>query len=258
MQFGISHLSVVPVRQEPADFHEQVNQILFGEWFEVLETNEKWVFIKTYHDGYQGWIDRKQFTLIDSSVYESLAHSSRGVVRNALANITSSVGITSYLSMGSLLPSLNHGHFDLGGVKYSFKGEIIQKPIFNPDLLLDSIHLFLNAPYQWGGRSILGIDCSGFTQVLYRLMGINLPRDASQQIEIGTPIAFIEESKFGDLAFFGLEEKQITHVGILMGLNRVAHASGKVRIDWVDHEGIFNRELGVYTHHLRTIRRISI
>jgi cell wall-associated NlpC family hydrolase len=247
----------VPVRREPADFQEQVNQILFGEQFEILESNAQWVLVKTDHDGYQGWISRKQFKSLSEEEYEFLSSQSKGIVRPALTPITSSLGVSFYIPMGSIIPQAQNHHFDLGAESYYIKEEILENPIFNQEILNESIQSFLNSPYQWGGRSILGVDCSGFTQILYRLMGIFLPRDASQQVQVGLSVSFMEEGQFGDLAFFGEEEGRITHVGILMGSNRIAHASGKVRIDWVDHQGIFNRDLGLYTHQLRAIRRIS-
>jgi len=257
LKFGISHLSIVPVRREPADFHEQVNQILFGELFEILETNAKWVLVKTNHDDYQGWIDKKQYIPLNEEQYQEYFSKSKGLVRSPLSQITSSLGISSFIPMGSYIPGLINHHFDLGKDSYYLKDEILESPKFDIGLLHEAIHVFLNAPYQWGGRSVMGVDCSGFTQVLFRLMGVLLPRDASQQVQKGDSISFLEESQFGDLAFFGEEEGRITHVGVLMGSNRIAHSSGKVRLDWVDHQGIFNRDMGVYTHQLRAIRRFS-
>ena len=246
----------MPVRREPADFQEQVNQLLFGEVFEILESNTKWVLIKTDHDGYQGWIDKKQYTVLNEEEYQELSLQPRGIIRHPIATITNSLGIGSFIPMGSIIPYKDCNHFELGRESYYLKEELLKDPVFNLDLLNESIQFLLNTPYQWGGRSLMGMDCSGFTQVLFRLMGIFLPRDASQQIHIGESISFLEEGNFGDLAFFGEEEGNITHVGILMGSNRIAHASGKIRVDWVDHQGIFNRELGQYTHHLRAIRRV--
>lgn len=246
----------MPVRREPADFHEQVNQILFGEQFEILESNARWVLVETDHDGYQGWIDRKQFIPLSEEDYAWTSSKSKGIIRPALSLLTSSVGIGSYIPMGSIIPGIMNHHFDLGKETYYIKDGILLNPQFNIEILNESIYAFLNAPYQWGGRSVLGVDCSGLTQVLFRLLGVFLPRDAGQQIHVGTPLSFLEECQFGDLAFFGEEEGKITHVGILMGPNRIAHASGKVRLDWVDHHGIFNRDLGTYTHQLRAMRRI--
>ena len=122
--------------------------------------------------------------------------------------------------------------------------------------LINNALIFLNAPYLWGGRTPFGIDCSGFTQIVYRLQGINIPRDAHQQAEVGNTLSFIEESQEGDLAFFDDSEGEITHVGIIMNNNNIIHASGKVRIDKLDQQGIFNIEKKIHTHKLRIIKSI--
>ena len=122
--------------------------------------------------------------------------------------------------------------------------------------MIETAYLFLNAPYLWGGKTIFGIDCSGFTQMVYKLNGHQLLRDASQQATQGDPLSFIEESEPGDLAFFDNEEGLITHVGIMLKDNHIIHASGKVRVDRIDHTGIYNNELRTHTHKLRVIKRI--
>ena len=102
----------------------------------------------------------------------------------------------------------------------------------------------------------MGMDCSGFSQVVHRIVGNDLPRDASQQVELGDTISFVEEAQAGDLAFFDNEEGNITHVGICLGGGDIIHASGSVRIDKLDHIGIFNADKGTYSHKLRVIKRI--
>jgi cell wall-associated NlpC family hydrolase len=123
-------------------------------------------------------------------------------------------------------------------------------------MLIDTAFLYLNSPYLWGGRTPFGIDCSGYSQIVYRMCGVDLPRDASQQAEVGDRLSFIEEATPGDLAFFDNNEGRITHVGILLGDNKIIHASGKVRVDRIDHQGIFNDEMHDYSHHLRLITRV--
>jgi len=122
--------------------------------------------------------------------------------------------------------------------------------------LINNALIFLNAPYLWGGRTPFGIDCSGFTQIIYRLQGIKIPRDAYQQADLGTPLNFIEESEEGDLAFFNNNEGKIVHVGLIMKNNQIIHASGKVRIDKIDQKGIFNIEKNKHTHKLRIIKKL--
>jgi gamma-D-glutamyl-L-lysine dipeptidyl-peptidase len=129
------------------------------------------------------------------------------------------------------------------------------------DLLEFYLHPFMGAPYLWGGRTPSGVDCSGLIQMLYILMGIYLPRDASQQVLEGDAVELLDLCEPGDLAFFENEEGRIVHVGLILTRNddgdlRIAHASGRVRIDRLDHQGIFDQEAGSYSHKLRTIRRV--
>ncbi len=116
---------------------------------------------------------------------------------------------------------------------------------------------FLNCPYIWGGRIPSGIDCSGLTQLVYKIHGIAIPRDSWQQSEAGTVVSFLEEAENGDLLFFDNDKGKISHVGILMAQGLVIHASGRVRIDRLDHQGIYRDDLKRYTHKLRTIVRIK-
>ena len=116
----------------------------------------------------------------------------------------------------------------------------------------------INTPYLWGGKSPFGIDCSGFSQLVYKMIGINLPRDARDQAKIGSTLSFIDESQAGDLAFFHNKEDKIIHVGIILKDNYIIHASGRVRIDRLDQTGIYNNELNTHTHKLRFIKKINL
>ena len=157
--------------------------------------------------------------------------------------------------IGSILPSYKSGHALINNEMYQFDG-LTTPGFIKKDKLVENALMYLNAPYLWGGRSPLGIDCSGFTQMVYRLQGVDLPRDAYQQAEVGTTLSFVEESEPGDLAFFDNAEGKITHVGIILEDNHIIHASGKVRIDRIDQQGVFNTEIGNHTHKLRLIKSI--
>ena len=157
--------------------------------------------------------------------------------------------------IGSILPNYKSGHSVINKKILRFDGETTQGYI-NKESILETASVYLNTPYLWGGRSPLGIDCSGFTQMVYRLQGFQIPRDAYEQAEIGKTIKSIEESRIGDLAFFKKENK-IQHVGIILKNNHIIHSSGKVRIDILDDTGIINSESREYTHRLSTIKRIG-
>ena len=253
MQYGISNLSIVPMRAEAADQAEMVNQILFGEHFKVLESRKKWSRIRLAHDSYEGWICNKQWIEIPEEDYKQLDKDVSTITTDILDIITKEHHQP--IVIGSILPFYKSGYSLLNNEMFQFDG--LTTPGFvKKEKLVESALMYLNAPYLWGGRSPLGIDCSGFSQMVYRLQGVNLPRDAYQQAEIGTTLSFVEESEPGDLAFFDNNEGEITHVGIILEDNHIIHASGKVRIDRIDQQGIFNNEIGVHTHKLRLIKSI--
>ena len=248
MTYGCCHLSLVPVRAEASDKTEMVTQLLFGDVFEILETKPKWLKIKNAFDDYEGWIDTNQFLEINTEHFQLL--------KNNLMNC--STDLVEYVQdlKGQLLPivigSSFQGMSDLG---YQFDINL-NKGQIRRDKIVPTALLYLNAPYLWGGKSPFGIDCSGFTQVVYKVCGLKLKRDSSQQAEQGENLSFIEEAQPGDLAFFDNEEDQIIHVGIVMKNNYIIHAHGKVRIDRLDHTGIFNIDLKTYSHKLRIIKHI--
>ncbi len=253
MSYGISTLSIIPCRAEGNDRSEMVTQLLFGEVYEVLEETEKWIKIKTALDGYECWICRKQFTEISGKEFEAYKLNQFPLCADLIGRITNSKGESSTITIGTTLPFYRKDIFKIQNEKYTFKGAVVSKN--EADVVKYSL-LYLNAPYLWGGRSLFGIDCSGLSQIVYSLCGYRIPRDAYQQAEEGINVEFVELTEPGDLAFFDNEEGKITHVGIVTEPGKIIHASGKVRIDSLDQQGIFNKELGKYTHKLRVIKRI--
>ena len=252
MKYGISNLSIVPIRNEAADQAEMVNQILFGEHFKIIEVKKKWSKVRLSHDGYEGWICNKQWIEIDEDNYNQLETEISTMTTDILDII--SKDHHQPIVIGSILPSYKSGHALINNDMYQFDG-LTTAGFTQKKKLVESALMYLNAPYLWGGRSPLGIDCSGFTQMVYRLQGINLPRDANQQAESGNSINLTEADP-GDLAFFENDEGRVIHVGIIMENNHIIHASGKVRIDRIDQQGIFNKELRDHTHKLRFIKSI--
>jgi hypothetical protein len=234
-----------------------VTQLLFGETFTIINKTNRWAQIITSTDNYSCWINDKQYKSLTTSQFTYINANSFFLVADVISVIEDKLSNLHFpVVAGSVLPCFEEDNFEILNEKYNYEGEVVKKDILqNGKAIVNKAIEFLNAPYLWGGKSILGIDCSGFTQLVYRLNGINLLRDAYQQAEQGVALSFLEESKPGDLAFFDNEEGKIIHVGILMGNNKIIHASGKVRIDSIDHYGIFNQEINDYTHHLRLLKK---
>lgn len=255
MLYGICNLSIVPLRLEATDASEMVNQVLFGESFEVLEKEKKWSKIKLQHDGYEGFIDNKQYEEISETLFSKLSQEPKKYSEAYVDFVTDTQNSLTTIPLGARLPFLEKNAFTINEKSFSYDGAVSKEKLPKTALVKKAI-LFLNAPYLWGGRTPFGIDCSGFTQMVYRLCGFQLLRDAKEQATQGEVLSFIEESEPGDLAFFDNEEGNITHVGIIMKDYKIIHAHGKIRIDSLDHSGIYNVDLQKHTHKLRVIKKI--
>lgn len=254
IKYGISELSVIPVRKEPNDRSEMTTQILFGETFQIIEEQSGWSNIKLTFDNYEGWIDNKSVSIISKEVFDQINSGSNIVTQNLFNVILNDVNEHMILPVGATLPNFNSNSktFVINENQHQ-----IPENIFEDKLNIISLSKqFLNSPYLWGGKNPFGIDCSGFVQVVYKVLGIKLPRDANQQVKIGETINFISEVRAGDLAFFDNEEGNIVHVGIVLNQYEIIHASGKVRIDKLDQQGIYNVENKNYSHKLRLIKRV--
>ena len=255
MLYGICNLSIVPLRLEDTDASEMVNQVLFGESFEVLEKDNKWSKIRLQHDHYEGYIDNKQYEEISEILFIQLSKETQKYSGEYVDFITDTQNRLITRPVGARLPFFENNAFTINETLFSYDGSIFKEQL-PKDALVKKAMLFLNSPYLWGGRTPFGIDCSGFTQMVYRLCGHHLLRDAKEQATQGEVLSFIEESEAGDLAFFDNDEGNITHVGIIMNDYKIIHAHGKVRIDTLDHSGIYNVDLQKHTHKLRVIKKI--
>lgn len=245
------------MRAQPAHKSEMVSQLLFGETYKITDSSKDWLQILTSFDGYSGWIDKNQHHKITEAEYKQFDFDKCGVSLEMVSPVTSPT--TSIpIVCGSNLPGYDGINFKIQKEKYIYNGQAFQHDQARPFDLLEKIaYRFLNAPYLWGGRSPLGIDCSGFVQIVFKTLDIKLKRDAYLQAEYGQVVNFVQEAKAGDLAFFHNTEGKIIHVGIVLKEQQIIHASGKVRIDTLDHFGIFNAEMNKYSHHLKIIKRLN-
>ena len=272
MAKGISLHSVVPMRAEAREGAEQNTQMLFGELCEVLEEVPRWKRIRLESDGQEGWADAKMISPMTDEEYEAYkkSYDKAAMVAMPMAYaVSENNGQTIPLTAGTRLAKYQvtkdeaqkifFGRFEVLGVGFRIDpGMVIAKSLdLNEQNLLQAVRFFLNIPYLWGGKNAMGMDCSGFTQVVMSLFGKGLKRNASEQATQGRKISDLKHVKAGDLVFFDHEDGKISHVGVAIDSERVIHCSGRVKVEKLDFNGIFNAETGVYSHHLVAIRRVE-
>jgi hypothetical protein len=255
--YGICNLSVIPLRKEPSDKAEIGSQLLFGDAFTILKysQDERWLYIKNAYDSYLGWIDYKQYREISQDFFE-LLNSFEAPLCGELIGLLHGETAVFPILLGTSLPFFKDDTVILENEVFKFKG-MVHYPRKNNDfaaLKMTSLY-YLNTPYLWGGKCHFGIDCSGFMQQVFRFAGIKLPRDAYQQAEKGESVSFVQ-LKPGDLAFFNDDAGRVMHVGLILENNKIIHASGKVRIDTLEENGIYNAEKGEFSHKLHSIKRV--
>ena len=253
MDHGICILSAITLKADSNHKSEQISQVLFGEIYELLDQTADWYKIKTAHDNYEGWIHRKHHCSISAAEFENIKNNTSEISLELLGSVKNSSGKTfCNIPIGSSLPFFDRANFKINGTDYYFSGA---RSTQNKSKLSEYAKLYCNTPYLWGGRTPMGIDCSGFVQMTYKLCGISLPRDSWQQEQVGTRINSLAEAKENDLVFFG-DETKINHVGMLLDNKTVIHASGKVKIEQIDEKGIIGNEEKDYTHFLKSVKRI--
>lgn len=246
MTYGICNLSAIALRKEARHTSEMVSQLLYNETYTVLDKTQEWVLVRKDNGPqgsgvsfYEGWIQAKQFYEISEEDYIAIKGKKLYLINKPLAEYKDK-----FLTLGTPL--------------YEPHPDAIEMPKeFHPEMMIDYAKLLLGAPYLWGGRTAMGIDCSGLVQICARMSGLLIPRDSSQQVKEGELVYFLQETQLGDLAFFGDEDGVITHVGIIMGNEQIIHCSGQVRIDYLDQTGIFNKEKNEHTHRLQAIKRLK-
>ncbi|PZR25310.1 MAG: hypothetical protein DI535_18355 [Citrobacter freundii] len=255
MDYAIIKVPAAPVRRKAKHQGEMTNQLLFGDTLKVLKKKAgKWLKVRNLADGYEGWITDH----LAGEITEKDAKA--GIVAPYVTADLISTVITNQVPMhvpaGASLPNWDGAQGNINGLRYQLEGKFIKRIGIQPEvsLIKSTVAPWLNAPYMWGGKTIFGVDCSGFVQVNFKMLGIDLSRDAWQQAQEGKMIDKLKDAECGDLAFFD-DHDEIVHVGMLLSNDTIIHASGKVRIDHIDKKGIVNADTNKRTHSLRVIKR---
>lgn len=252
--FAICTVPAAPLRKEPSHRSEMTSQLLFGEAMEVIEEKEEWRLVRNKADGYEGWLTHHLVEVVE----EAIAAKPSDHYAAGLLNPLHYCGQLMHLPMGSVLHGFEENRKTLWRDDLLFHGEWVRKEMsFQTDRIISTAMGWLNAPYLWGGKTLMGVDCSGFVQTVFRANGVQLLRDAYQQAEQGRRVDFLAQAEKGDVAFFHNEKGRVTHVGILINATTIIHAAGKVRIDPIDAIGIVHGKTGARTHQLHSIRRYS-
>lgn len=247
--FVYCKVTVSPVRAAASDCAEIVTQLLFGEVAEIIGSDQQWLHIRSWLDNYEGWIDGKQVHALSKKEVNRWLDGQE-TEHSLVRKIQTPWGIQR-ITRGAFVPASGSNAFNIGHDQFEFLDEPDPLPAHKLEYALE----FLNTPYLWGGKTPFGIDCSGFMQTVHRFVGINLPRDASQQAETGLNIPF-EDREPGDLAFFQNKDGKINHVGLLLEKDSIIHASGWVRIDTFTPEGIVRNTDGELSHPFYGIKRL--
>ncbi|MBR1563831.1 MAG: C40 family peptidase [Paludibacteraceae bacterium] len=263
ISYAIVLHSIVPVRSTPSEAAEQETQLLFGETCVIQEEQDGWYYIRNDYDGQVGWVDCLMVTKMTEQEYrEYTASPLDAIVKVPMAYaVSEGNGQTFPLNAGTHLSNYRDGQFSVLGSKFRIDPQMVaQKPLeLTKDNFMQTVRFFLNIPYLWGGKNCMGMDCSGFSSIIMSLFGKKILRNAREQATQGTEVGFLEESRCGDLVFFGHitpeQQTKVTHVGILLSPDTVIHCSGRVKAERIDSNGIISSETGRYTHDLLAIRR---
>ena len=253
MAYMMVLVAVAPLRAEAAHRSEMVSSLLFGEVVEVIDQSGDFYQIRCNYDQYEGWCQKTQLITINNY----LAVNQSNDLTAEFSNLLIVNGTDMQIPIGASLGLFVNKKLTIGKFEFIYMGAIA-KPnptLFTADYIKHIAMLYLHAPYLWGGRSVFGIDCSGFVQQVFHFFAKTLPRDAHQQAVLGEVVGFLQEAQCGDLAFFDNAEGRITHVGIMLDGQSIIHASGRVRIDSIDNMGIINSDTGERTHNLRIVKR---
>lgn len=248
LEFLESVVPLAPLRKSADHRSALYSQLLMGDLVQPLGDAEgDWLPVQVLGDEQQVYVLRTQVQPTSRNKnQEQVIFSSSAFLKTEKESFV--------LSAGTRFEITDKDRVMIGGVC----GELTHHSEINP---ADAIFQFLGSPYQWGGMSIFGIDCSGLSAMYYRFRGIQLPHLASAQIHYGQPLDFLSTAQKGDLAFFENSLGEIHHVGILLNDREILHASesnGCVRIDYIDQEGIILKRGGTRTHRLRLVKRLGI
>ena len=247
-EFGLISVSVAHLRGEAKHSSELVSQGLLGHPIKILKKENNWYKVQLV-DGYLGWMDKKSFVFTPSPEKERWENGKKSFILDKNAALLNMQGELIYeLVAGNIVLQEDGNNSKIVTLPDGTRGELQNTSLldiskwasfsFSGSKIVSDTKEYLGIPYLWGGASPKGYDCSGLTKTVFLLNGIQLPRDASQQVLCGeevTPGNRFDNLKAGDLLFFGkkatdTKQEKVSHVAIYMEKGEMIHATGHVRI----------------------------
>lgn len=223
---------IVPMRASATDTSEMVNQLLLGETMQILNSEERWHYVRSDFDGYEGWVSVSQVKILEAADYNAWV-SNPARVRSPYFTYRIYRGTKTFLTVPVGAPIVNTGFYvELPDGPWSVMGEPVA---LKEHAMIDTALRLLGVPYLWGGRTDSGIDCSGFVQLVYSLHRYDLPRDASMQHDFADLKGnTLDVAEYSDIIYFSSNGTSVTHTGFYLDEGNLLHASGNVQINCID------------------------
>lgn len=253
--YAMGRYAAAAIRAKAKDTAELRSQLLFGEPVDVLETDQNFARVRCCDDAFEGFVRADQLLTIDERTFR--LQRDKPAYCLDLFNTVMGERAGMPITFGARLPEFDGMRLRVGNRHFGFSGQaaLAEDLTTNAEILIRFARRWLYVPALRGGRTPMGVDASALVQLLCRLIHVKLPRTAGPMSGHGRVVDFVVQAQAGDLAFFDSRRGEINHVGILLPDSRILHVGDRVRIDAVDHYGIFSRELGRYTHRLRIVKR---
>ncbi|PHI21769.1 hypothetical protein CEQ90_00335 [Lewinellaceae bacterium SD302] len=254
--YAIGRFTAVALRAKAKENAELLSQILLGEPLRVISYGKTWSRVQCAEDGFEGYVRSNQIAFVDELTFLQQKNNPAFALDLFSPILGDRNGIQ--VTLGSRLPDFDGMHLSLGGGRYTYSGQAVMSRDIRTEgeLMLKLARRMLFVPHLTGGRTPTGIDAAALIQLVARIVNIQLPRTAEAQVNCGRSVDFIVQCQAADLAFFDDSKGNINHVGLLLPDSRIIHVDDRVRIDAIDHYGIFNYDLGKYTHRLRIVKRL--
>lgn len=254
--YATGRFTAAAIRAHAREKSEMTSQLLLGEPVTLLEAAGAYQRVRCCDDDFEGFVRADQLLSVDERTFRRLRDNPAFALDVWSSLLGEKVGLP--VTFGARLNDFDGMRLRHGQERFSFSGQAVLSEDLRTeaDLLIRFARRWLYAPSLTGGRTPAGVDPAAFVQLVARLVNVKLPRTAEAMSLHGRMVDFVVQAQPADLAFCDDRRGRINHVGILLPGSRILHVGDRVRVDAVDHYGVFNYELGRYTHRLRIVKRL--